>query len=699
MRLFIIVATLASFATGSHSQSLTISTIAGGTRLGPALSANIGQPTAVVADTFGNLYFLAQAAIFKVDSSATLTRIAGTNASGFSGDDGPAIDAQLDGPTALAVDRAGNLYIAEGGGHIRKIAADGTITTIAGNGVCHGGCYTNGAGDGGPATSAELFYPWQIAVDAGGSVYIGEWNTPRVRKISTGGIISTVVGNGMSGFSGDGGPATNAKMGAAWGLAFDSAGSLFISDDIPGDDFNPDAVRIRKVTSDGIITTVAGIGAPGLSPDTGDGGPATNAQFAVSGSLAVDTAGNLYFSDYLRMRKVSPEGIITTFAGNGSLGYSGDGGPAVNAQINATFYGPALAADSAGNVYLADTGNHRIRKIAPDGTISTTAGDGGDCCFSGDGGPAINAQLFTPAGVAVGSDGTVFIADTFNNRIRQIDSSGVITTIAGTGQPWPESGDGGQGTSAAVNWPTGIKLDGSGNLYIAEAGNMRVRKLSRNGVITTVAGNGTSGYNGDSGAAIDAQLSWPKDIASDGQGNLYIADTANNVIRMVSSSGVITTIAGTGQSGFSGDGGAAIAATMNLPSGLAVDGAGNLFIADTNNFRVRKITAAGLITTVAGTGTKGRSGDNGPAIAAQLTGPTGLAFDQAGNLFIGDSASVRIVSPGGIITTVAGNGTVGFTGDGGPAASAEIGAWGLAFDSAGWLYIADPWNNAIRVVK
>jgi trimeric autotransporter adhesin len=214
-----------------------------------------------------------------------------------------------------------------------------------------------------------------------------------------------------------------------------------------------------------------------------------------------------------------------------------------------------------------------------------------------------------------------------------------------------------------------------------------------------VAGNGVPGYSGDSGSAVNAQLSWPKDIAFDGKGNLYIADTANNVIRMVSSAGVITTIAGTGQSGFSGDGGAAIAATMNLPSGLVVDGGGNLFIGDTNNFRVRKITTAGLITTIAGTGIKGHSGDNAPAIAAQLSNPTGLALDQAGNLFIGDGASVRMVAPDGIITTLAGNGTVGFTGDGGPATSAETGAWGLALDSTGWLYIADPWNNAIRVVK
>jgi hypothetical protein len=225
MKPVFVLAILASFAGNSAGQPLTISTIAGGGALPvPALSASIGRPAGVATDASGNFYFLAQAALFKVDSNGALTRIAGGNASGSSGDNGPAVNAQLDGPTALAADRSGNLYIAEGGGHIRKITADRKITTIAGNGICHGGCFADGSGDGGPATSAN--------------------------------------------------------MGAAWGLAFDSAGTLYISDDIPGDDFSPDAVRVRKVTPDGIITTVAGTGAPGLSPDSGDGGPATGAQFA-----------------------------------------------------------------------------------------------------------------------------------------------------------------------------------------------------------------------------------------------------------------------------------------------------------------------------------------------------------------------------------------------------------------------------------
>jgi trimeric autotransporter adhesin len=202
-------------------------------------------------------------------------------------------------------------------------------------------------------------------------------------------------------------------------------------------------------------------------------------------------------------------------------------------------------------------------------------------------------------------------------------------------------------------------------------------------MITTVAGSGSLGFGGDGGAATDASLNWPKDIAFDDAGNLYIADTANNAIRKVSPGGIITTLAG----------------KMNQPSGLAFDNAGNLWVADTNNFRVVKITGNGAATVMAGNGTKGHSGDGGPATAAQLMNPTGLAFDGGGNLFIGDGASVRMLSPGGMITTVAGNGVVGFTGDGGPAINAETGAWGLAFDAAGKLYVADPWNNVIRLLR
>jgi sugar lactone lactonase YvrE len=611
-----------------------------------------------------------------------MSRIAGTT-SGYSGDGGPAINAQLDGPTALAADPPGNVYIAEGGGHVRKVSTGGIITTIAGNGICHGGCYNSGNGDGGPALQAPLFYPWQIAADAAGNVYIGEWNTPRIRRISTDGIITTVVGTGRSGYTGDGGPATDALTGAAWGLTFDSAGNLYFSDDIPGDDYAPDAVHVRKVSPDGIITTVAGNGAPGESPDAGDGGPATSAQFRVASGIAVDKAGNVYISDFARIRKVSPDGTIATFAGTGQTGFSGDGASAVNAQFNGTYYGPPLATDAKGNLYLADTANNRIRKISADGTITRIAGNGNDCCYSGDGGPALAAQFYVPTGIAAGSDGTIYISDTFNNRIRRIDAAGIITTIAGTGADIGPTGDGGPAVSARLAWPTGIKLDHSGNVYIADAGYMRVRRIAPDGTITTAAGNGSAGLSGDGGAATSASLNWPKDVAFDAQGNFFIADTANNAIRRVSPDGLITTVA----RGF------------NQPSGLAFDDSGILYAADTNNFRIVKIMSDGSIIAVAGNGTKGYSGDGGPGTNAQLLNPTGITFDHAGNLYIGDGASVRMLSPAGIITTIAGNGLIGFSGDGGPATSAETGVWGLALDSTGKLYLADPFNNAIRVLK
>ena len=349
----------------------------------PATSVAIGRTPAVATDSSGNVYFIALLSVFKLDPNGLLTRVAGVASWGFSGDGGPATSAQLDGPTALAAGRDGSLYIAEGGGHIRKVGPDGTITTIAGNGACHGGCFNNGAGDGGPATSVALFYPYQLAVDAVGNVYIGEWNTSRIRRVSADGTITTVVGNGNQGYSGDGGQATDAQIGAPWGLSFDNAGNLYFSDAIPGDDIFPVATHIRKVSPDGFITTVAGTGDTG---DSGDGGLAANAQFIEPGPLANDGNGNLYIADGPRVRMISADGIITTFAGNGTSGFSGDGGPAGNAAVSSSIYGQGLglATDASGNLYIADTANYRIRKVGPDGTITTIAGNGGECCYTGD---------------------------------------------------------------------------------------------------------------------------------------------------------------------------------------------------------------------------------------------------------------------------------------------------------------------------
>ncbi len=681
-----------------------ISTIAGAPALPAtpvqALSVSIGSPVGLATDAVGNVYFTTsfQTAggnydvLLRVDQSSLLTRLAGYSA-GYSGDGGPAAAAQLNGVGGVVVDRSGNTYITDSSDNrVRRIAQDGTITTIAGTGDGVGG--SRSSGDGGPALNAGLSSPWLLAIDAAGNLYVGE--NARIRKISTDGTITTVAGSGVYGYTGDGGPATSAQIGLIGGLAVDQAGNLYISDSyFLDDDYNPTYSRVRMVSSDGIIRTIAGSGSPGYS---GDGDLAANAQLQTPGALAIDTAGNLYMVDGsccfstvsgragARVRKISTDGIIATIAGNGGFGYSGDGGPAASATFG---YVSGLATDSAGNVYVAD--GSRIRKISQAGIITTIAGDaspsGGDA-FD-DGGPAKAAVLGGPTGVAVDTAGALYISETFNNRLRKVSSDGVISTVAVAGGFYA---------------PSGLAIDPAGNLYIAESNAGRISRISPDRVRTIVAGSVQAvqpDNSGDGGPAVAAKLWWPKDVALDSSGNLYIADTGNNRIRMVSPAGIITTIAGAGApgyggAGYSGDGGPAVRAGLYFPSGIAVDRAGNLFIADTNNFRVRKISPSGTITTVAGNGVRGSSGDGGNAVNAQLSSPTGLKLDSAGNLYIADGASVRLVSTLGIITTVAGTGVLGFSGDGGPATSAQLGAWGLAFDGIGNLYVADPWGGNIR---
>ena len=376
----------------------------------------------------------------------------------------------------------------------------------------------------------------------------------------------------------------------------------------------------------------------------------------------VDSQDNLFIVDYTYyayldadpagnalIRKVSANGIITTVAGNGTPGFSGDGGPATDAALAPS----AVGVDLAGNLFIADYSANRLRKVSPNGIISTVAGNGSFCCSSPDGGPAASAQLSGPTGAAIDVAGNLFIVD--GGQVRKISPSGTITTVAGGGQDLP--GDGEPATKAQLSYPSSVAVDGAGNLFIAEFGANRIRKVLTNGMIATVPGSPTTN------AA-------PIGVAVDGSGNLYISDCCyNNRVRKVSPDGTITTVAGNGTPGFSGDGGPATSAQLTYPIGLFVDGSGNLFIAD--GATVRKVSPSGTITTVAGGGVSGSSGDGGPATKAQLRSVRGVSVDSAGNLFIADlfESRVRIVSPSGIIATLAGTGVPGYSGDGGPAAS------------------------------
>ncbi len=619
---------------------------------GPATSAQFvfgGQQEGIAVDGAGNVYITDSHnyRVRKVDTNGIIATFAGSQFPGSGGDGGPANKASLNSPTALAIDSAGNLYIADLlGSRVRKVDTNGIITTVAGNGS------PGYSGDGGPATSAQFYAPSGVAVDGAGNLFIADGTTQRIRKVNTSGIIATVAGTGTAGFSGDGGPATSALFSAIQGISADGPGNLYITDN--GNN------RIRKLDTSGNINTVVGTGTFGSSGDGGvstsatlsspedvyvdgsgnlfiaesadgrirkvsaggsapppvtdvigtvagggtggDGSPATSASLAEPLGVAVDPSGNIYIADPLvgLIRKVSTAGIISTVAGNGQYAFSGDGGPATSASLlsfNITHQG--VAANGAGNFYIADAGNGRIRKVNSAGIISTVAGSGATAVdYLGDGGLAIAAPLFDPLGVAVDNNGTLYIACTGFNRIFKVSSAGIITTIAGTGAQ-SSLGDGGLATSASISSPSAVAFDGVGNMYIAELAGLRVRKVNTAGIISTVAGNGTAGFSGDGGPAIKAQFSAIDGIAADSSGNVYITDRQNNRIRKVDTSGNINTFAGTGTFGFTGDGGAAASATVSTPANVAVDSAGNVFIADSGNVRIRKVTVGAATSGMA----------------------------------------------------------------------------------------------------
>jgi sugar lactone lactonase YvrE len=643
-----------------------------------AIQSAIDQPGVVTLDHNGNIYISSpnESRIYKVGADKILRVIAGKGVSGFSGDGGPAVAARLNQPYGIAVDAAGNVYIADELNYrVRKVTPAGVISTVAGNGT------SGDKGDGGPATAAQFGIPHWLAFDMHDNLYLSENN--HLRKITPDGVITTVAGDKQRGFGGDGGPAAFARFGELGGLATDAVGNIYIAD--------VDNHRIRKISANGVINTVAGNGKNGYTHT----GPALSVAIERPESVAVDRSGNLYITDSTngRVRKVAADGTVSTIAGNGRMGYSGDGGPATSARFNGL---GGIAVDDEGNVYVADAGNHRIRKVSPAGLIMTIAGNGisGD---RGDGGPATSARLMV-GGCAVDSAGNLYIADLY--RVRMINTAGMISTVAGTGTPG-YGGDGGSATAALLFCFDGIAVDAKGNLFIADASNNRVRRVTPDGIITTVAGNGASGKAGDGGPATAAQLEHPQGVAVDAKGNLYIADSNNHRIRKVAPNGIISSIVGggPGEGREAGDGRPALQGVVISPISVALDAKGNLFIASWFRHRIRKVSLDGIISTVAGDGISGYRGDGGPATSARLASPFGVAVDGSGNLFIADSYNQRIrkVTPNGIINSIAGDGSAGFFGDGGPARLARFqNPTSVAVDGAGNVYVGDMGNRRIR---
>jgi sugar lactone lactonase YvrE len=526
----------------------------------------LSGPDGVAVDASGNVYIADtnNAEVRKV-SNGVITLFAGTGngTAGYSGDNGPATSAQLSLPFGVAVDASGNVYIADTGNNVIRKVSNGVITTFAGMSGMSGIGYS---GDNGPATKATFNDLADVAVDTSGNVYVADSRNNAIRKVSKG-VITTIAGNGTKGYSGDHGPATGAELNDPLGVAVDASGNVYIADSWNN--------LIRKV-SNGAIAPLAG----GASVNFGDKGPATGAQLSEPFGVAVDASGNLYIADSYTIRKVS-QGVITTFAGNGLYGYSGDNGPATSAALEQPF---GVAVDAAGDVYIADTNNSVVRKVSG-GVITTFAGNG-VYGYSGDNGPAASAQLCAPTGVAVDKAGNVYIADSNCAVIRKV-SNGIITTFAGNGTRG-YSLDSGPAASTELNLPVAVAVDASGNVYIADGGidNNAIREVS-NGVMSTIAGDGTNGYSGDGGPAPSAGLFAPSGLAVDAAGNVYIAETGPiNVIRKVSN-GVITTIAGNGTSGYSGDNGPATNAELSGPMGLAVGADGYVYVADVANQVIR----------------------------------------------------------------------------------------------------------------
>jgi streptogramin lyase len=603
----------------------TLAGLAGcpGTNDGTGSVARFDWPEGVAVDSAGNVYVADcyNNTIRKVTPGGVVTTLAGLAAFDQNGApvggsaDGTGSAARFYGPSGVAVDSAGNLYVADSKNDtIRKVTPGGVVTTLAGQ------AGTSGSTDG-TASAARFYHPSGVAVDSAGNVYVADTDNNTIRKVTPGGGVTTLAGLPQFDQYGDpiGGSADGTGSAARFyypeGVAVDSAGNVYVADS--------GNCTIRKITPDGVVTTLAGLaGLYGSADGTGSA-----AQFDWPEGVAVDSAGNVYVADEGNntIRKVTPGGVVTTLAGQAGGSGSADGTASV-----ARFNGPTgPAVDSAGNVYVADEGNNTIRKVTPGGVVTTLAGLAG--LHGSADGTGSAAQFDWPSGVAVDSAGKVYVGDRGNHTIRKVTPDGVVTTPAGQPGRWGSAD--GTGSGAQFDWPSGVAVDSAGNLYVADSGNCTIRKVTPGGVVTTVAGLADI-WGSTDGTGSAARFDGPWGVAVDSAGNVYVADTYNDTIRKVTPGGVVTTLAGLAESSGTNDG-TGSTAQFNYPSGVAVDSAGNLYVADTDNSTIRKVTPDGVVTTLAGqAGTWGSN--DGTGSAARFNGPQGVAVDSAGNVYVAD---------------------------------------------------------------
>jgi len=592
-------------------------------------AARFRAPIGVAVDGAGNAYVADYTShtIRKITPAGQVSTFAGSAGTAGAAD-GLGSVARFNSPLNVALDDAGNVYVADTYNHaIRKITPAGMVSTLAGTaGVV-------GSSDGtGPA--ALFNTPCGVAVDAAKNVYVGDSGNRTIRKITSAGLVSTLAGTaGVQGSTDGVGPA--AQFSTPFGLAVDASGGLYVADG-----YNH---TIRKITSTAEVSTMAGLaGIPGDADGVG-----AAAQFRVPTFVALDTAGHVYVSDRdnYTIRKITPQGMVSTLAGA-----PGNPGLVDGMGSVARFGFPnGIAVDDSGNAYVADQSSCTIRKINPAGLVSTLAGT---AAVSGSADGTGSAASFNgPLGVAVDASGDAYVADSSNGTIRKVTSGGVVDTLAGAAGVFGSAD--GMGPAAQFSGPTGVAVDAWGNAYVADSNNHTIRKITSLGVVSTLAG--TAGAQGSAdGVGAAAQFFVPRGVAVDNAGNVYVAEWFNGTIRKITPGGVVSTLAGTaGLWGWAD--GAGPAARFNCPVGVAVDAAGNVYVADPANHNIRKVTTAGVVSTLAGTAWASGSAD-GVGLVAQFNSPEGLAVDASGNVYVADTGNclIRKITPAGVVSTVAG---------------------------------------------